>query len=134
MKITLDTNVLIAALLARGTCHDLFEHVILNHELVSSEFILEEFGRVLEKNIRIHPTKAGDAASLIREHALLVPDAALEEAVSRDPDDDWVLSVAASSRSACLVSGDNDLLSIGSFRGIPIIKPVDFWAFEQGVK
>ena len=42
MKILLDTNVLIAALIARGTCHELLEHCVLRHTLFSSDFILNE--------------------------------------------------------------------------------------------
>ena len=43
MKIALDTNVLIAAFIARGVCNDLLEHCVRRHELVTSEFILNEF-------------------------------------------------------------------------------------------
>jgi len=42
VRILLDTNVLIAALIARGVCHQLLEHCVRNHELVTSEFILNE--------------------------------------------------------------------------------------------
>ena len=42
MKIVLDTNVLIAALIARGVCHELLEHCVLRHTLFTSEFILNE--------------------------------------------------------------------------------------------
>ena len=42
MKILLDTNVLIAALISNGVCHELLEHCVLRHVLFTSEFILEE--------------------------------------------------------------------------------------------
>ena len=42
MKIVLDTNVLIAALIARGFSHQLLEHCALRHTLFTSDFILEE--------------------------------------------------------------------------------------------
>ena len=42
MRILLDTNVLIAAFIARGVCHELLEHCALNHELITSNFILAE--------------------------------------------------------------------------------------------
>lgn len=40
MKLVLDTNVLIAALIARGICADLLEHCVLSHTIVVSEFRL----------------------------------------------------------------------------------------------
>lgn len=43
MKFVLDTNVLIAAFITSGVCHEILEHVIRNHELVLSDFIANEF-------------------------------------------------------------------------------------------
>jgi len=41
--------------------------------------------------------------------------------VSRDADDDAVLACAAAARAGLIVSGDGDLLSLRSFRGIRIV-------------
>jgi len=41
MKFVLDTNVLIAAFISSGTCHEILEHVIRNHELALSDFIVK---------------------------------------------------------------------------------------------
>ena len=43
------------------------------------------------------------------------------ESVSRDPDDDAVLACALAARADLVVSGDNDLLVLKSFEGIPIV-------------
>ena len=42
MKIVLDTNVLVAALIAHGVCADLVEHCFLSHKVQASEAILGE--------------------------------------------------------------------------------------------
>jgi predicted nucleic acid-binding protein len=42
MRITLDTNVLIAAFISRGFCAELFEHCSIHDTLVSSKFISSE--------------------------------------------------------------------------------------------
>lgn len=133
MKVTLDTNVLVAAFISRGVCHDLFEHLIRQHHVMSSEFILAEFRRVLVEKIRVPIAKVDAAEKLIRARVMLVTDVALDERASRDPDDDWILSVAESSESDCLVTGDDDLLSLGDFQGIPILRPGVFWEFETRV-
>lgn len=130
MKVTLDTNILVAAFISRGVCHDLFEHLVRHHVVASSEFIMGEFRRVLIEKVRVPKAKVSAAEALIRERAVFVADAALDTKVCRDPDDDWILSVAESSESECLVTGDDDLLSLGDFRGIRIIRPSDFWEFE----
>jgi putative PIN family toxin of toxin-antitoxin system len=44
----------------------------------------------------------------------------------RDPDDDKFLELAVLGRADVIVSGDADLLVLGSFRGIPIVDPAAF--------
>ena len=40
----------------------------------------------------------------------------------RDPDDIHVLACAVAARADMIVTGDKDLLSLGSFQGIPILR------------
>lgn len=44
----------------------------------------------------------------------------------RDPDDDKFLELAVSGNTDVVISGDNDLLALNPFRGIPIMKPSAF--------
>ncbi len=46
----------------------------------------------------------------------------------RDPKDNQVLDVATSGRADIIVSGDDDLLVLNPFEGIPIVVPADFLA------
>jgi putative PIN family toxin of toxin-antitoxin system len=43
--------------------------------------------------------------------------------VSRDLSDDAVLALAAASQADLIITGDADLLELGSYAGIPIINP-----------
>jgi uncharacterized protein len=45
----------------------------------------------------------------------------LPNPVCRDPDDDDVLACALAAQVDVIVSGDKDLLVLGSFEGIPIV-------------
>ncbi|HXG11032.1 MAG TPA: putative toxin-antitoxin system toxin component, PIN family [Gemmataceae bacterium] len=47
----------------------------------------------------------------------------------RDPKDDKFLELAVSGRATCLVTGDQDLLALHPFRGIPILTPTQFLAW-----
>jgi len=47
-------------------------------------------------------------------------------AVCRDPTDDKFLELAIKGRTNLIISGDNDLLILHPFRGIPIIAPSIF--------
>jgi uncharacterized protein len=53
-----------------------------------------------------------------------VTPAALPQPVARDPDDDQVLACALAAQADAIVSGDRDLLTLGSFQGIPILTTV----------
>jgi putative PIN family toxin of toxin-antitoxin system len=44
----------------------------------------------------------------------------------RDPKDDILLSLAVNADASFIVTGDNDLLVLHPFQGIPIITPLDF--------
>ena len=45
---------------------------------------------------------------------------------TRDPKDDKFQELAVNGEANCIVSGDEDLLSLDSFRGIPILTPDRF--------
>ena len=44
----------------------------------------------------------------------------------RDSDDNKLLEIAIVGRADCLVTGDQDLLMLGPFQGIPILTPAGF--------
>jgi uncharacterized protein len=46
--------------------------------------------------------------------------------VQRDPDDDKFLECAVAGRAECLVTGDRDLLDLGSYRRVKILTVRDF--------
>ena len=134
MRVLLDTNVLIAAFITHGTCSDLFEHCIRQHEIVTSKFILNELEGHLRKKFKFPEADIREAMGILTEAAQLVDPNPLDEKVCRDPDDDMVLATAVSGNAACIISGDKDLTDIKTFNGIPILKPSEFSAFEVSKK
>jgi predicted nucleic acid-binding protein len=72
VKILLDTNVLIAAFVARGRCADLLEHCIERHDLFTSEFILDEFAEKLVGKFKAEPGLAKEATQLLRSRLTVV--------------------------------------------------------------
>ncbi len=130
MKVVLDTNVLVAAMIARGVCADLFERVIADHELVLSPHILGEFERVMTSKFKFDEARVERALTLFRRVGHIVTPEPLAESVCRDRDDDAVLALTHSSGADCLVTGDDDLLILENFQQIPIISPRAFLTFE----
>lgn len=131
MRVLLDTNVLIAAFIARGTCNELLEYCAHNHTLISSKPLLREFEQKLAGKLRFTRQEAREAVSLLRGKMEVVEPTPLDKSVCRDPDDDTVLATALGGGCDCIVTGDKDLLTLGRFRKIPILSPAVFWRHEN---
>jgi|YNPBryBLVA2012_1023415.scaffolds.fasta_scaffold00408_1 putative PIN family toxin of toxin-antitoxin system len=130
MRVVLDTNVLIAAFIARGICSAVLEHCVRQHTLVTSDFILNEFREHLIRKFKYSEEEVEEAARLLRLRMEVVTPVELGTTVCRDPDDDTVLGTAIAGNAACIVTGDNDLLIIQQFRKVDIVRPAEFAEYE----
>lgn len=130
MKVLLDTNVLIAGFITKGVCSDLLEHCLRRHEIILSEFILDEFKEKLVKKFKFSEQDADSAIRLMRVRASFFEPAPLSQPACRDADDDIVVATAVTGGADCIVTGNKDLLDLKEYQGIPILKPADFSAFE----
>lgn len=76
MKVLLDTNVLVAALVARGVCADL-EHCVRTHTVVSSCPLLDELSDVLVRKVhqRRHRRQRSAVLYPFRDIRILTPTA-----------------------------------------------------------
>jgi putative PIN family toxin of toxin-antitoxin system len=126
MRLILDTNVLIAALITRDTPPDALYRAWRDGSftLVTSELQLEEFRAVTRREsvrLRLHPAEAGRMVNDLRSLAVLAePLERLD--ISPDPYDNFLLAMAQASRADALVTGDKrDLLSLGRHLGTRIL-------------
>jgi putative PIN family toxin of toxin-antitoxin system len=123
VRIVFDTNVLLAAFGTRGLCEALFGACLEEHDLVTSEHILEELARHLAGKFRMPKRRAAEIVAFVREQSEVVaPDTVAPEAC-RDPHDLPVLGTASAGRADLLVTGDSDLLCIGRFGKVDIVAP-----------
>jgi len=130
MRVVLDTNVLVAAFVARGVCSEVFEREVGDNELIVSAHTLDEFERVMVAKLGFDVTRVERAVVLLRRIGQIVDPDPLPKPVCRDHEDDAVLALARSSGAACLVTGDHNLLVPAAFDGIPVISPRAFLTFE----
>lgn len=119
---------LIAAHISRaGVCAELLEDILLHHELVISDFIIEELSRKLKDKFNFPARDAAQIVAFLRRVAIVVLPAALAPEICRDPTDVPVLGTAIAGECALLICVDGDLLDIQEFQGMPIIRPGDYW-------
>lgn len=125
MRVVLDTNVLIAALLTRGTPPDKIYEAWRDgrFQLASCERQLEEINRVSRRSFfkdRLTPGVAGRMVNDIRALALLC-DPLPDVRASSDPDDDFLLATAQAAGADYLVTGDKGGLLVLKKRGVTTI-------------
>lgn len=123
MRIVLDTNVLVSAIFWGGTPGLLIKQWLAERvELVASVEIIAEYERVLHEvaATRGRADLAQRWVNLIAEHITLV-DVSTKVKLCRDPDDDKYIDCAIQGGAAFLVSGDKDLLSLGTAGNTPIV-------------
>jgi putative PIN family toxin of toxin-antitoxin system len=131
-RVVLDTNVLISAFLSPlGKPFACLSWVLDNATLILSRELLEELDSRLARpkftKYLDEPRRRAIVADLAL-NAVQVELAGMVK-VCRDPDDDKLLEIAAVGRADCLVTGDQDLLVLSSFQGIPILTPTGFLDF-----
>ena len=128
MRIVLDSSVLIAAHITRaGVCAELLEDVLMQHELITSRYILDEVSRKLVEKFSFSRNAARSVVKLISSAAIEVEPAVLPGDVCRDSEDIPILGTAMTGEASLLITVDRDLLTLGTFNTIVICKPGEFW-------
>jgi len=128
VRITLDSSVLIAAYVTRaGACAELLEEILQHHELVLSDYILDEVRRKLTYKLLLPPRLVARVVQSLARAASMAEPALLSPDACRDPTDLPVLGTAVAGDAELLVSVDNDLLVLKRYTTIDIVRPGEFW-------
>lgn len=127
MRIFLDTNVLVSAFASRGLCADLFELVLLDHDLVLGEQVISELGRALRRKLRLPESIAEEMVAFVSGEASQVVSRSQPLNAKVDRGDARVLGEALSARADVIVTGDAALLKLGAVQGTKIVSPRGLW-------
>lgn len=128
MRVVLDTNVLISALISgSGPPGQLLSAVKRGDlALVTSEYQLDELRQVLAREkLRpyIRPEEAQDLIDNLEAAGTLISELP-ECELSPDPADNPILATAIAGKANLIVSGDKtDMLALGQAGGIRIVSP-----------
>jgi uncharacterized protein len=137
VKAVLDTNVLLSALLFRGTLAKIAE--LWKEGTITPVFSRETFE---EFNTALTYPKfslSNDEIKAIIEEEVLpycdVTDITEKiEGVCSDPDDDKFISCAVSASADFIISGDKALIAVKKYKSVKIIKPSDFLNLISSLK
>jgi len=125
----IDTNILISAfILPNSTAHKVLTkarkdgYVIVSQKCAdefTEVFIRPKFDKYLPLEIRLEIVD--DFISLA-----FTFEPAIEITMCRDPKDDKFLELALAAKAKCIITGDQDLLVLNPFQGIPIKTAAEF--------
>ena len=134
MRIVLDTNVVVSALLLSGSVPRLaFDKALDHSQILISTPVLLELAEVLARDklnkYLTEQERMRFLVALLKECELVGITAQIEDC--RDPSDNKFLELCVCGNADVLVTGDDDLLVLNPFRGIAVLTPRDFLSFTQ---
>jgi putative PIN family toxin of toxin-antitoxin system len=132
LKVVFDTNILVSALGWRGPP---FRCVELAHtgvvESVTCAGVLDEFKEKLVLKFRFSEEDAERRLAYHLRFFRVVRIPGELRGATRDPDDDKLLECAVCGKADYVVSGDKDLLVLGEYRGVKIVRASEFLAIVE---
>lgn len=126
LKVVLDTNILVSSLIFGGKPQQT-ENLVLERKIVgiTSLVLLAEFIDVLAKRFYFNEFRLRQTEKKIKKNFIIVkPRATIK--VLKDNSDNRVLEAAVEGDCRYIITGDKELLSLKSFKGIKIITPGQF--------
>lgn len=126
MKVILDTNVLISAFVFKGKAASVYHYCATTEDIYISEWIFEELTRTLRRKFNTSKPDIQELVALLSGKCVLAyPTLPLPD-ICRDPDDNYILQLCECVIADFLITGDKDLLSLGTFKSARIVSPNEF--------
>lgn len=128
MKVLFDANVWISAMIRReGNCRRLIDETVLkSFDIATCDAVVTDVAEKLADKFEWDEFDVRESTEEIASIASFCFDPPEIPKVCRDPDDDVLLAVAAESDCTHLVTGDGDLLVLGSHGNVAIITVAQF--------
>jgi uncharacterized protein len=129
LRFVFDTNVIVSSVLLAGSVpRRAFDKALDRGTMLISAPVLLELSEVLSREklnkYLLESERMRFLVALLRETELV--EITTSVTVCRDAKDDKFLELAVSGNADYIVSGDEDLLVLNPFRGIPILTPRNF--------
>jgi putative PIN family toxin of toxin-antitoxin system len=103
-----------------------YKRQLPRHELYSSPPLIQDLKDILRGKFGLDP-QGLPFLKLYQEKVNIIQPTLLPQPICRDPDDDWVLATAVSAKADVIMTGDEDLLVLGSYQWILILSPRQFF-------
>lgn len=137
-RVVVDTSTLVSAAIKPGAVpHQALTHALASGDVCASVQTWLELERVMQRDrldrylgraVRLEFT------ALLRQHmhffAVTPADEAALQPACRDAADNKFLALVQVCQADVLVSSDDDLLLLNSWRGVPVLRPAEFLTYQ----
>jgi putative PIN family toxin of toxin-antitoxin system len=127
VRVFLDTNVLVSAFASRGLCAEVFELVLLGHDLILGRNVRREFEMALREKIKLPVVRSAEIVDFVSSEATQVVDKAQPANANVDAADARVLGEALTGQADIFITGDAALLRLAAVGTLKIVSPRRFW-------
>jgi len=127
MRVVIDTNIIVSAYLGGALKAIIVSWKSGKFTLVVSDAISDEYHEVLKRpKFQIERAELDDFFALLLDKAEFVIPLETINVITSDSSDNKFIEAAIAGKAKLIVSGDNHLLELKSFRDIPIITAKEF--------
>ncbi len=128
MNVVVDANIIISALRFGGVPRQLLEAINKGDVAgFTSGITMQEIEEVLLRKFQVTPAEWMMIAEVLRDTLVVVPTSKVPKVTElRDTRDLHILASAELCSADYIISGDHDLLILGQYKSIPIMKASDF--------
>ena len=123
MKIVFDSSIWVSAIKYGGVPLSSLLHAVDLNSIVTCDELEAEVVRIVSEKFTIDPLDIRQRLAHMLNRAIRVTITGYITGICRDPNDDFILECAVTANADLIVTGDKDLLSLESFRGIQILTP-----------
>ena len=123
LRVVLDTNVLVSALISDGKSRELLKMgIVKQYAIVISDLILKELALVLSRpKFKTSQDEVQRVIVALMRTAEVVNVTSKLKAVKEDPKDDMIVDTAYDGNANMIVTGDSHLLALNEYRETKIV-------------
>lgn len=131
MRVVFDTNIFISALILAGSSAEkaILKVIEGSDELIISHDIIDEVLTVLSNKFSRNREALSRTAVNFAEIGIIVKPTE-RISIFQDEPDNRILECAAAGKADAIVTGDKEMLKLGSYKGIKIITLKDYLAMR----
>lgn len=127
MRIVIDSNVWVSALVFGGKPRHIFERVIADGwTIIVSEEIFTEVRRVMTAKFADFVDDFESFQAVLQPYTVKVQLGSIKVSACRDEDDNRVIETTLIGDASHIITGDKDLLVLSNYKKVTILRPSDF--------